>query len=99
MNEVELRELRYFLAVAEELNFGRAARRLGMAQPPLSKAVRQLESRLGVPLLERTTRRVALTPAGEVLVDQARYALEAATAAVARTRRAGATRPRLAVAV
>jgi DNA-binding transcriptional LysR family regulator len=99
MSDVELRELRYFLAVAEELNFGRAARRLGIAQPPLSKAIRQLESRIGVSLLERTTRRVELTGAGAVLLEQARYALEAAGAAVARTQRAGAQAPRLTVAV
>jgi DNA-binding transcriptional LysR family regulator len=99
MSEVEARELRYFVAVAEELNFSRAARRLGIAQPPLSKAISQLESRLGVKLLERTTRQVSLTAAGQALLDNGRAALEAVTAAVARAQRAGQPEPRLAVAV
>lgn len=75
MSEVEVRELRYFVAVAEELNLSRAAERLGMAQSPLSKAIAQLEARIGITLLERTTRRVSLTPAGVVLLEQARPAL------------------------
>jgi DNA-binding transcriptional LysR family regulator len=99
MSEVELRELRYFVAVAEELNFSRAAERLGMAQSPLSKAISQLESRLGVVLLERTTRQVSLTPAGMVLLEQGCRALETVTAAVARTQRAGRGDPHLTVAV
>ena len=94
-----MRQLRYFVAVAEELNFSRAARRLGMAQPPLSKAISQLESRLGVRLLERTTRQVSLTAAGQALLDNGRTALDAVTAAVARAQRAGQSEPRLAVAV
>ncbi|PJE95877.1 LysR family transcriptional regulator [Streptomyces carminius] len=89
MDTVETRELRYFVAVAEELHFGRAAERLGMAQPPLSRAIQQLERRLGVTLLERGRRGVTLTGAGEVLLDEGRAALDAATAAVRRTRRAG----------
>ncbi|MCC3655357.1 LysR family transcriptional regulator [Streptomyces sp. S07_1.15] len=86
---LETRELRYFLAVAEELHFGRAAERLGMAQPPLSRAIQQLERRLGVVLLERNRRGVALTGAGEVLLYEGRAALDAATAAARRARRAG----------
>lgn len=66
MDEVETRELRYFVALAEELHFGRAARRLGIAQPPLSRAIRQLERRLGVTLVERTSRSARLTAAGHV---------------------------------
>lgn len=62
---VELRQLKYFLAVAEELNFARAAERLHMTQPPLTVAIRKLEEELGVRLFERTTRRVQLTDAGE----------------------------------
>ncbi|MEU5831134.1 LysR family transcriptional regulator [Micromonospora tulbaghiae] len=86
---METRELRYFVAVAEELHFGRAARRLGIAQPPLSRAIRQLERRLGVTLLERDSRSVALTAAGAVLLREGRAALDAVDAADRRTRRAG----------
>lgn len=88
MDEVEVRELRYFIAVAEELNFTRAAARLGMAQPPLSAAIGKLERKLGVSLLERTSRRVTLTPAGSVLLAQGRLALDGLNAAVERSRRA-----------
>ncbi|WP_279395518.1 LysR family transcriptional regulator [Thermobifida halotolerans] len=80
--------MRYFVAVAEELHFGRAAQRLGIAQPPLSRAIRQLERRLGTALLDRTSRTVALTGAGTVLLAEARAALEAVEAAERRTRRA-----------
>ncbi|MDQ1025294.1 DNA-binding transcriptional LysR family regulator [Streptomyces umbrinus] len=89
VDTLETRELRYFVAVAEELHFGRAAERLGMAQPPLSRAIQQLERRLGVSLLERNRRGVSLTDAGEVLLHEGRAALDAATAAARRTRRAG----------
>jgi DNA-binding transcriptional LysR family regulator len=99
MDGIELRELRYFITVAEELNFTRAAVRLGMAQPPLSAAISKLERKLGVGLLERTSRRVALTPAGVVLLEQGRIAVEAAGAAVERARRAGTQADRLTVAV
>ena len=85
---METRELRYFIAVAEELHFGRAAERLGIAQPPLSRAIRQLERRLGVELFARTSRTVALTDAGAVLLREGRAALDAVDAAGRRTRRA-----------
>lgn len=90
---VETRELRYFVAVAEELHFGRAAQRLAIAQPPLSRAIQQLERRLGVLLLRRTARTVALTEAGAVLLREARIALGAVEAAERRTRRAAAGQP------
>jgi DNA-binding transcriptional LysR family regulator len=99
MDQVEVRELRYFVAVAEELNFGRAARRLEMAQPPLSKAIQQLELKLGVKLLERTTRRVELTPAGAVLLEDARAAIESVGGAARRAQRAGQPRTPLILAV
>ncbi|MDX3194533.1 LysR family transcriptional regulator [Streptomyces sp. MN03-5084-2B] len=90
---METRELRYFVAVAEELHFGRAAQRLTMAQPPLSRAIQQLERRLGVVLLHRTSRTIALTEAGTVLLREARAALDAVEAAERRTRRATGDRP------
>lgn len=90
MNELESRPLRYFLAVAEELNFTRGAERLGIAAPALSRAIGRLEAQLGVRLFERSTRRVELTDAGDVLLDQARVALEALEAARRRTQRAAA---------
>ena len=71
----ELRLIRYFVAVAEEGNFTRAAERLHIAQPPLSVAVRQLEEQLGVALLDRSSRRVRLTAAGEQLLEQGRELL------------------------
>ncbi|MEU2073516.1 LysR family transcriptional regulator [Streptomyces sp. NPDC013489] len=95
---METRELRYFVAVAEELHFGRAAQRLAMAQPPLSRAIQQLERRLGVVLLDRTARAVALTEAGSVLLREARAALDAVEAAERRTRRAAAETPGLVLA-
>ncbi|WP_433461308.1 LysR family transcriptional regulator [Spirillospora sp. CA-128828] len=99
MDVVETRELTYFLAVARELHFGRAAASLGIAQPPLSRAIGRLERRLGVTLLERTSRRVALTPAGETLLAEGGAALDAVAAAVRRTRRAGTGAPRLVLAM
>jgi DNA-binding transcriptional LysR family regulator len=96
---LESRALRYFVAVAEERNFSRAADRLGMSAPPLSRAIRAFEADLGVTLLERDTHGVALTPAGAILLDQGRFALEALQAAGRRAQRAGATTPQVVLAV
>lgn len=90
MDDLETRELRYFVAVAERLHFGRAASDLGIAQPALSRAIQQIEQRVGVPLLDRDRRGVRLTAAGEVLLREARTALDGVSAAVRRARRAGA---------
>jgi DNA-binding transcriptional LysR family regulator len=85
---VELRQLRYFVAVAEELHFGRAAERLHMSQSPLSRAIRELERELGLVLFVRTTRRVELTPAGAALLERGRRALAEVDLAVEDARRA-----------
>src|ERR1700761_500302 len=76
--DMELRLLRYFVAVAEERHVGRAAARLHMTQPPLSRAIRRLEDQLGVAVLQRVSSGVVLTPAGEALLDGARGLLEQA---------------------
>ena len=85
---MEIQQVKAFLAVAEELHFGRAAERLGMLQPPLSRTIRALEDHLGVDLFRRTTRNVALTAAGEALVEPARKMIEYRTLAAEAVRRA-----------
>jgi DNA-binding transcriptional LysR family regulator len=84
---IEYRHLRYFVAVADELNFSRAAERLYMAQPPLSAAVRQLEQELDVELLRRSTREVTLTEAGEAFLEGAHKTLTVLERTVSDTRR------------
>lgn len=92
---MDLRLLRYFVAVAEELHFGRAASRLHMSQPPLSRAIKQLEADVGAALLRRSAAGVTLTPAGAVLLREARGLLERAERVRVRVAVAPARRPSL----
>src|SRR5271154_239656 len=87
--EIELRQLRYFLAVAETLHFSKAAQRLGIAQPPLSYQIKRLEQFIGHRLFDRTTRGVKLTPAGQVLADRARSTMETVHDDLEQVRRLG----------
>ncbi len=87
---MELRQLRYFVAVAEELHFRRAAARLHISQPPLSQQIHQLEAEIGTQLLARTRRRVEMTPAGEAFLRDARALLAELDGAVATAQRIGA---------
>jgi DNA-binding transcriptional LysR family regulator len=88
-SEIELRHLRYFLAVAETLHFGRAAEKLGIAQPPLSQQIRNLELNLGYSLFDRTTRGVRLTRVGQFLSQRARIALSRVSDDLEMARRLG----------
>ena len=90
MERLDLRLVEYFVAVAEELHFGRAAERLHIAQPSLSQQIRRFESQLGVTLLERNSRNVHLTEAGEALLREGRKTLSQAQHAIRTTRAAGA---------
>jgi DNA-binding transcriptional LysR family regulator len=87
--EIELRHLRYFLAVADALHFSKAAERLGIAQPPLSQQIKRLEQILGHRLFDRTTRGVKLTLAGQLLAERARSTLEKIQDDLAQVRRLG----------
>jgi len=87
--KIDLRHLRYFLAVAEALHFGKAAAQLGIAQPPLSQQIRKLESILGYRLFDRTTRGVRLTTVGQFFFERSRSTLERIDHDVAMTRRLG----------
>jgi DNA-binding transcriptional LysR family regulator len=95
--DLDMRKLRYFVAVAERLHFGRAAAALYITQPALSHQIRQLEADLDVELLERTSRQVTLTPAGKRLAEDGARLLADSEAAVAQARRAGESEQSLTV--
>jgi DNA-binding transcriptional LysR family regulator len=84
---IELRHLRYFVAVAEHLNFGRAARALHVSQPPLSRQIRDLETYLGVTLFWRNSKGVSLTEAGQILLGESRRILDELALSVLMVRR------------
>jgi DNA-binding transcriptional LysR family regulator len=86
---IDLRQLRYFTAVAKELHFGRAAERLGIAQPPLTQQIQKLEREMGCPLFARNSRRTALTEAGRELLDRTNRLLAGFEDTIEQTRRAG----------
>jgi DNA-binding transcriptional LysR family regulator len=86
---IDIRQLRYFQAVAEELHFGRAAARLAIAQPALSRQIQQIEAELGTPLLRRTQRRVELLPAGALLLERGRAIQQELAHALTDVRRTG----------
>jgi DNA-binding transcriptional LysR family regulator len=86
---MDVKTLRYFVAVAQDLHYGRAAKRLNMSQPPLSRHIQKLEEELGCALLKRTKRRVELTPAGEMLLRKSVPIVESMTEAMSATKRAG----------
>jgi len=99
MTPVESRPLRYFIAVAQELSFARAAERLSISAPAISRTIAQLETQMGVRLLDRSTRNVALTDAGRVLADEGRIALELLDGAVHRAQREAQPRRKLVLAL
>ena len=86
---MDLRQMKYFLALAQELHFGRAAARLHMAQPPLTRQIRGLEDELGTPLFLRTAKGVELTAAGQALLDEVPNILSLTQRARDRTQQAG----------